>query len=114
MHATVRDLGRPSSVVHIRDVEGRRMVTVLRHEEIDGRGVFRFTVPAFNIEGTSRTPLLTACREIKAKGGPLDERAGIYRTGRDVPDIVCNVGDGADMAEQVLRAKYRKQAEGTS
>jgi hypothetical protein len=39
--------------------------------------------------------------------------AGIYRTGKDVPDIVCNVGDGADMAEQVLRAKYRKQAEGT-
>jgi hypothetical protein len=31
-----------------------------------------------------------------------------------VPDIVCNVGDGAKLSEEILRVKYRAKQEGMS
>jgi hypothetical protein len=43
----------------------------------------------------SRQPLLDACRQIKSILGETTERAGVFREGRDIPDITCPVNVGA-------------------
>jgi hypothetical protein len=90
------------------------MIKIERGAEIGGKGIFSWAVPEMGLEGTSRTPLLDACRAIKAHGGPIDERAGIYRAGRSDPDLCCIIADGAEMAEMVTRAKYKRDGEDTA
>jgi hypothetical protein len=56
------------------------MIRVKRHEEVRP-GIWRYTVPAFGIEGRSRQP--------------LPQRAGLFREGRTEADISCSVNKGA-------------------
>jgi hypothetical protein len=62
-------------------------------------GVFEYTVSlggaAGSYSGLSRQPLLDACRGIKRMGGDTAQRAGLFREGRDTPDMVCSVGWGS-------------------
>jgi hypothetical protein len=65
-------------------------------EEIENRGVWRYTVAGFAIQGRSRQPLLDACRAIKRTGGDTSQAAGLFRAGRSEPDItVRSVEAGA-------------------
>jgi hypothetical protein len=64
-------------------------------EEIENRGVWRYSVPRYGVEGRSRQPLLDACRQIKRMGGATVERAGLFRKVRSEPDIMCTVEAGA-------------------
>jgi len=59
-------------------------------------GIFEYTVPSLLLCGRSRQPLLDACRQIKSMGGDPEESAGLFRQGRDTPDLFCTVGKGAD------------------
>lgn len=74
--------------------------------------MFRWSVPSLNLQGQSRQPLLDACREIKSILGDTAERAGLFREGRDTPDISCPVNAGAvltveDSVKGVTFRKYR-------
>ena len=59
-------------------------------------GVFEFSIPSLRLCGKSRQPLLDACREIKRMGGDTRQRAGLFREGRDAPDLFCEIGYGAN------------------
>jgi hypothetical protein len=58
-------------------------------------GIWEYSVPALRLSGKSRQPLLDACRQIKRTLGPTTERAGLFRVGRDTPDISCPVDAGS-------------------
>jgi len=73
----------------------RQMIEVEAIEEVQKRGVFRYSVRGLGVEGRSRQPLLDACRQIKSLLGPTAKRAGLFREGRSVPDISCSVEWGA-------------------
>ncbi|MGF6427346.1 hypothetical protein [Bradyrhizobium elkanii] len=65
-------------------------------EEIERRGIFRYSVPVYGVEGRSRWPLLDACREIKRMGGDTACAAGLFRVGRSRPDLtVSSIETGA-------------------
>jgi hypothetical protein len=64
-------------------------------EEIEGHGIYGYTMRGLAIEGRSRQPLLDACRQIKRMGGDTAQRAGLFRAGRQEPDISCTVAAGA-------------------
>ena len=84
--------------------------------EEKNRGLFKYRVAGFPIEGRSRQPLIDACRQIKALHGPNDRRAGLFREGRSTPDISCTVEWGAshtvlEPSENRIRfVKYREPA----
>jgi len=92
------------------------MIKVEMVEEVKNRGLFRYRVAGFSIEGRSRQPLIDACRQIKALLGPNDHRAGLFREGRSTPDISCTVEWGAshtvlEPSENRIRfVKYREPA----
>jgi hypothetical protein len=45
--------------------------------------------------GYSRQPLLDSCRQLKSLYGLTAELAGLFREGRDTPDLSCAVEIGA-------------------
>lgn len=61
------------------------------------QGIWEYTVPFLGIAGRSRQPLLDACRQIKSILGATAERAGMFRAGREQPDISCPVQAGAEV-----------------
>ena len=84
------------------------MIRVERGPEVDGpqpnagrrHGVFEYRVPIIDFVGYSRQPLLDACRQIKRILGPTEavgQHVGVYRPGKDQPDISCSVLDGAEL-----------------
>jgi hypothetical protein len=61
-----------------------------------GPGVWEYSIPSLGLCGKSRQPLLDSCRQIKSILGDTTHRtAGVFREGRDVPDISCPVEAGA-------------------
>jgi hypothetical protein len=70
------------------------MIRIERGREV-GPGIYEYRVLGQPIFGKSRQPLLDACRQIKALGGPTKQRAGVFREGSNVADISCAVETGA-------------------
>lgn len=70
------------------------MISIIRGAE-SSPGIWEYSVPSLALCGQSRQPLLDACRQIKRAVGPTAMRAGLFREGRDVPDISCPVEAGA-------------------
>ena len=78
------------------------MIEIIKGAEVDGskgeagphrHGVFAFHAPRYPLVcGFSRQPLLDACRQLKSLYGEI---AGLFREGRDTPDISCSVEVGA-------------------
>jgi hypothetical protein len=61
-------------------------------------GIWHYTVERYGVEGRSRQPLLDACRQIKRMDeSTAGQQIGLYREGRDKPDLFCMVGVGAGL-----------------
>lgn len=58
-------------------------------------GMWEYVIPSLGLRGKSRQPLLDGCRQIKSMLGVTPERAGLFREGREAPDISCSVEIGA-------------------
>lgn len=58
-------------------------------------GVFEYTVPAYATGGSSRQPLLDACRQVKRLGADPKARIGLFRPGDVEPSLSCSVEVGA-------------------
>jgi hypothetical protein len=72
-----------------------KMIRIERGAEV-GPGIYEYRVWGTPIFGKSRQPLLDACRQIKAMGGPTKQQhAGVFRKGSTVADISCSVEVGA-------------------
>jgi hypothetical protein len=74
-------------------------------------GIFEYRVAAYpEISGSSRQPLLDACRQIKRMGGPLAHRVGLFREGRTTCDLSCSVeiGAGLTVSEDPTGICFRK------
>jgi hypothetical protein len=80
------------------------MIRIERGAELDGpsprsgkrHGVFQYSCPEYPAEcGFSRQPMLDACRQLKRILGPTASRAGVFREGRDTPDLSCQIEIGA-------------------
>ena len=70
------------------------MIRIEREREV-GPGIYEYRVWGHPIFGKSRQPLLDACRQLKAMGGPTNTTAGVFREGSMVADISCSVEVGA-------------------
>lgn len=71
------------------------MIRVERGAEVSP-GIWEYTVASLRLCGKSRQPLLDACRQVKSMGDFAHvQQIGIYREGRDDPDMVCTVEAGA-------------------
>jgi len=81
------------------------MIEIIKGAEVDGplessgnrHGVWAYRAEAAYplVFGFSRQPLLDACRQLKSLYGVTAARAGLFREGRDAPDISCSVEVGA-------------------
>jgi hypothetical protein len=81
------------------------MIKIFRGAEVDGpkgeggprgHGIWAYHAPGYpQVCGYSRQPLLDACRQLKSLYGVSAARAGLFREGRDIPDITCSVEVGA-------------------
>ncbi|KRR21341.1 hypothetical protein CQ14_06745 [Bradyrhizobium lablabi] len=74
------------------------MIRIDLVEEIDRagdhrRGIWHWRCEA--LSGFSRQPLLDACRELQRIGANPAERAGLFREGKNVPDLWCRIDVGA-------------------
>ena len=70
------------------------MIQIIRGAETSP-GVWAYAIPSLGLCGKSRQPLLDGCRQIKSILGVTPKRAGLFREGRDGPDISCSVEVGA-------------------
>jgi hypothetical protein len=70
-------------------------------EEVKSRNKaskWRWMCAELGLSGLSREPLLDACRAIKRMGGQTEhQQIGLYRPGRDGPDLFCSVEVGAEL-----------------
>jgi hypothetical protein len=71
------------------------MIRVERGAEVSP-GVFAWHVPVLGLSGRSHQPLLDACRQLKSLYGVTAQAAGLFREGRDTPDLWCSVSVGAE------------------
>jgi len=73
-------------------------------------GIWEYAVPSLHLCGKSRQPLLDACRQIKRMGGDTSQRCGMFREGRERPDISCVVERGAELtvSESDAGIRFRK------
>ena len=80
------------------------MIRIIRGAEVDGAGVgagrghgkWAYRADRYPLVcGFSHQPLLDACRQLKSLYSPHGERVGLFREGRDTPDISCSVEVGA-------------------
>jgi hypothetical protein len=95
------------------------MIQIILGEEVDGpkrdkrgHGVFEYHAPRYpQVRGFSHQPLLDACRQLKSLYGVTAQAAGLFREGRDTPDIWCSVDVGAATTVSepgtIRFAKYR-------
>ena len=71
------------------------MIRIERGAEVSP-GIWEYAVQSLHLGGRSRQPLLDACRQIKRMGGvTTNQQIGIYREGRDEPDMFCPLEVGA-------------------
>jgi hypothetical protein len=83
------------------------MTNVIRIDlgaEVDGpgpragkrHGIFEYSCVRYpKVCGYSRQPLLDACRQLKSLYAPTAQLAGLFRDGRDTPDLTCSLDVGA-------------------
>jgi hypothetical protein len=79
------------------------LIRIIRGEEVDGpkldkrgHGIFEYHAPRYpEVCGFSHQPLLDACRQLKSLYGVTAQAAGLFREGRDIPDLTCSVDVGA-------------------
>jgi hypothetical protein len=79
------------------------MIRIIRGEEVDGprrdkrgHGIFEYHADGYpQVCGFSHQPLLDACRQLKSLYGVTAQAAGLFREGRDTPDLTCSVDVGA-------------------
>ena len=81
------------------------MIRIIKGPEVDGpkgeaagrrHGIWAYSTVGYpRACGFSRQPLLDACRQLKSLYGLTGQRAGLFRDGRDTPDISCGVDVGA-------------------
>jgi len=83
------------------------MIKIVKGAEVDGprgeAGGKRHGVFAYHADpelyplvcGFSRQPLLDACRQLKSFYGVTGTPVGLFREGRETPDISCPVESGA-------------------
>jgi hypothetical protein len=96
---------QPPDADHHQQPGAITMIEIVRGAEVDGpkgeagprrHGMWAYHAPAYpEVCGYSRQPLLDACRQIKRVLGPTSAYAGLFREGRDTPDISCAVEAGA-------------------
>ena len=91
------------------------MIRVELGEEFKRRGAWRYVInPLWNDGGSSTErvssqPLLDACRKLKSTGAPPGALVGLFRVGRDKPDLTCTVDAGAGMTVTERSApRFRK------
>ena len=76
-------------------------------------GIWLYRVEGYALEGRSRQPLLDACRQLKSLGVDTDRAAGLFRSGRDKPDLSCSIRVGAattvleDDRDRIRFGKFR-------
>jgi len=75
------------------------MIHVDLGEEINRRGMWRWRVTRYGLEGKSKRPLQDACRALRRAGINPNATVGLFRgrldpEGRPSPDTVCLVGEG--------------------
>ena len=58
-------------------------------------GIWEYAIASHGLCGKSHQPLLDACRQLKRMGGVAPQFAGLFRKGRDTPDLSCLVEVGA-------------------
>ena len=71
-------------------------------EEKDGSWVYKYQVafpgqPSRILEGSSRQPMLDACRELKSMGEALSAKCGLFRKGSSEPDLIGVVGPASEL-----------------
>jgi hypothetical protein len=78
--------------------------------ELENRGTWDYTVPAYGLSGRSHQPLLDACRQIKPLCDDTAMLAGLFRKGSSTPDLSCSVETGADttVEETANGPRFRK------
>ena len=84
------------------------MIRVELGEEIERQGKWHWAVPALSLSGRSRMPLLDACREIKSMGGDPLEIVGLFRPGRESPDLSCRLEIGAGLTVDDNKCRFVK------
>jgi hypothetical protein len=72
------------------------MIRIERGKEISPE-CFSYSLVGLEISGKSRQPLLEVCRQLLTKNIPPTERVGIFREGKNEPDLACTVGAGAKL-----------------
>ena len=79
-------------------------------EEENNTGRYAVVIPSHHLSFKSRQPLLDACREIKSMGGDPTRTCGLFRKGKDAPDLVCTIEWGAEktVSESSGRPGFRK------
>jgi hypothetical protein len=79
------------------------MIRVELGEEVKRRGKWRYVIKPLWNDGSSSTecvssqPLLDACRLLKSTGAAPRQLVGLFRAGRDKPDLTCTVEVGAGL-----------------
>ena len=66
-------------------------------EEASGKWRWCATVRGHAVEGRSREPLLGACRLLKSLGCDPAAQIGLFRAGRNEPDLFCTIAGGAKL-----------------
>jgi hypothetical protein len=84
------------------------MIRVNLLREIDGHGVFDYEIDGYGVQGRSRQPLLDACRQVKRMGADPADRIGLFRSGRERPDLVGSVGWGAEHTVDEVHTHFVK------
>jgi hypothetical protein len=90
------------------------MLRVELGEEYKRRGIWRYVIKSLwrdggdAVERLSSQPLLDACRMLKSTGAPLSTPVGLFREGRDQPDLTCTVGWGAERTVREHTHRFRK------
>jgi hypothetical protein len=86
------------------EVDGPLPTSTKRH------GVFRYSCASHgSVEGFSRQPLLDACRQLKSLYGVTrTQQVGLYREGRDTPDLWCSVDVGAATTVDETTMRFKK------
>jgi hypothetical protein len=84
------------------------VIRVIRGVEVKP-GIWAYSVCGYGVEGRSRQPLLDACRRIKRISEAAgSQQIGIYRQGREIPDLVCTVDTGARLTVNETTTRFAK------
>ena len=90
------------------------MIRIIKGAVVDGakpdakrnHGIWAYRADRYSLVcGFSHQPLLDACRQLKSLYGLSGEIAGLFREGRDTPDLTCSVEKGATTVKEPKAGK---------